>query len=167
MLATSIFKTASKRIQAVRNFNTLHFISETIPVCQGQVCKAWKQTRAPPHISPHEPWFLAIRNPWRRFPNVAIPHTQEQDLFETADGVPQGDPLSTLVFATAMSLLLQATLWSKAPDVSMLAYVDDTVLLGTVENVTQAMTEIQAETATGSLKLEKAKTQAWSPTAIH
>ena len=98
--------------------------------------------------------FWPPKNLWSR--NVAIPHAQEEDLFETADGVPQGDPVSTLVFATAMSLLL---------DVSMVAlYVDDTVLLDVAANVTQAITEIQAETATGGLKLQKAKTQVWSPT---
>ena len=46
----------------------------------------------------------------------------------------------------------------------MVAYVDDTVLLCTAGNVTQAITEIQAETATGGRKLHKAKTQVWSPT---
>ena len=63
-------------------------------------------------------------------------------------GVPQGDPLSTLVFATAMSLLLKDIIQSKGPDVSMVADVDGTVLLGTAGNVTQAITEIQAETTT-------------------
>ena len=114
------------------------------------------------HINPHGPWFLVTKDLWSR--NVAIPHAQEDDIFETADGVPQGDPLSTLVFATAMSLLLKETLRNKVPDVSMVAYVDDTVLLGTAENVTQAITEIQAEAATGGLKLQKAKTRVWSPT---
>ena len=38
------------------------------------------------------------------------------------------------------------------------------VLLGTAESVTQAITETQAETATGSLRLQKAKTQVWPPT---
>ena len=114
------------------------------------------------HINSQEPWLPATKNLWSR--NVATPHPQEEDLFETADGVPQGDPLSTLVFAMAMSLLLKDSLQNKAPDVSTVAYVDDTVLLGTAASVTQAITEIQAETATGGLKLEKAKAQVWSPT---
>ena len=46
----------------------------------------------------------------------------------------------------------------------MVAYIDDTVLLGPASDVTQAMSEIQTETATGGLKLQKAKTQVWSPT---
>ena len=56
------------------------------------------------HINPQKPWFLATKNLWSR--DVAIPHALEEDVFQTADGVPQGDPLSTLVFATAMSLLM-------------------------------------------------------------
>ena len=109
------------------------------------------------HISPQEPWFLATKNLWSR--NVAIPHAFEEDIFETSDGVPQGDPLSRLAFATAMSLLMMDIIRSKAPNVSMVAYVDDTVLLGPAGDVTQAITEIQTEATTGGLKLQKAKTQ--------
>ena len=113
-------------------------------------------------INPQEPWFLATKNLWSC--SVAIPHDLEEDIFQTADGVPQGDPLSTLVFATAMSLLMMDIIRSKAPNVAMVAYVDDTVLLGAAPDVTQAVTEIQTEAATGGLKLQKAKTQVWSPT---
>ena len=62
-----------------------------------------------------------------------------------------------------MSLLMMDIVRSKAPNVAMVAYVDDTVLLGAAPDVTQA-TEIQTEAATGGLKLQKAKTQVWSPT---
>ena len=115
------------------------------------------------HINPQEPWFLATKNLWSRI--VAIRHALEEDVFQTADGVPQGDPLSTLVFATAMSLLMLDIIRSKAPNVSLVAYVDDTVLLGAASDVTQAIAEIQTEAATGALKLQKAKPQVWSPTA--
>ena len=96
---------------------------------------------------------------------MAIPHALGEDVFQTADGVPQGDPLSTLVFATAMSLLMLDIIRSKAPNVSLVAYVDDTVLLGAASDVTQAITETQTEAAMGGLKLQKAKMQVWSPTA--
>ena len=96
---------------------------------------------------------------------MAIPHALEEDIFQTADGVPQRVPLSTLVFATAMSLLRVDIIRSKAPSVSLAAYVDDTVLLGPASDVTQAITEIQTEAAMGGLKLQKAKTQVWSPTS--
>ena len=76
------------------------------------------------HINSQEPWFLATKNLWSR--GVTIPYSHGEGLFETADGLPQGGPLSTLVFATAMSLLLKDIIRSKAPDVSMVAYVDDT-----------------------------------------
>ena len=69
---------------------------------------------------------------------MAIPHALEEDVFQTADGVPQGDPLSTLVFATAMSLVMLDIIRSKAPNVSLVAHVDDTVLLGAASDVTQA-----------------------------
>ena len=49
-------------------------------------------------------------------------------------------------------------------EVSLVAYVDDTVLLGLAADIAQAISEIQAETATAGLKLQKAKTQVWSPT---
>ena len=67
---------------------------------------------------------------------------------ETSDGVPQRDPLSTLMFATSMSLLMTDMIRSKAPNVSMVAYVDDTVFLGPAGDVTQAITEIQTEATT-------------------
>ena len=70
-----------------------------------------------------------------------------------------------MVFATATSLLMLDIIRSKAPNVSLVAYVDDTVLLGEASDVTQAITEIQTEAAMGGLKLQKAKTQVWSPTA--
>ena len=94
---------------------------------------------------------------------MAIPTSYEEGVFETYDGVPQGDPLSTFVFATAMSLLLTDIIRSKAANVSMVAYVDDTALLGPAADVTQAISEIQAETAMGGLKLQKAKTQVRAP----
>ena len=99
---------------------------------------------------------------WSR--TVAIPTSHEEDAFETSDRVPQGGPLSTLVFATAMSLLMTDITRSKAPNVSMVAYVDDTVLLGPARDVAQTISEIQSETAASGLKLQKAKTQVWSPT---
>ena len=49
------------------------------------------------------------------------------------------------MFATATSLLISDIIRSKAPNVSMAAYVDDTVLLGPAEDVTQAITEVQTE----------------------
>ena len=54
-----------------------------------------------------------------------------------------------------MSLLMTDIIRSKAPNVAMVAYVDDTVLLGPASDVTQAISAIQAETATGGLKLQK------------
>ena len=98
------------------------------------------------HVNSQEPWFLATKDLWSR--GVTISYAQEEDLFETAG---EGDPLSTLVFATAMSLLMKDIIRSKAPDVVMVAYVDDTGLLGTAANITHAISEIQAET------------QVWSP----
>ena len=56
------------------------------------------------HIDAQAPWLLATRNLWSRA--VAIPTSYEEDVFETHDGVPQGDPPSTLVFATATSLMM-------------------------------------------------------------
>ena len=94
------------------------------------------------HINPQEPWLLATKTLWSR--NVAIPHALEEDVFQIADGVPQKDPLSTLVFATAMSLPLLDIIRSKAPNVSLVAYVDDTVLLGAAD-VTQAITEAHGQ----------------------
>ena len=95
------------------------------------------------HINAHEPWLLATENLWSRA--VAIPTSYEEDVFETCDGVPQEDPLSTLGFATARSLLMTEVIQSKAPNVSMVAYVDDTVLLGPAKDITQAIgSEIQA-----------------------
>ena len=38
------------------------------------------------HINSQEPWFLFTKNLWNR--SVAIPHSQEKDIFETSDGVP-------------------------------------------------------------------------------
>ena len=56
-----------------------------------------------------------------------------------------------------MSLFMVDIIRSKAPNVSMVTYVDDTVLLGPAQDVAQAISEIQTETATGGLKLQKPK----------
>ena len=44
-----------------------------------------------------------------------------------------------------MTPLMTDIICSKTPNVSLLAYVDDTVLLGLAEDVTKAIAEIQAE----------------------
>ena len=106
------------------------------------------------HISSQEPCLLATKL-WSQ--TVAIPTSHEEDVFETSDGVPQGDPLSTLVFATAMSLLTTDIIRSNSPNVSMVAYVDDTVLLGPAQDVAQAISEIQAKTAVSGLNYKKPK----------
>ena len=101
------------------------------------------------------------QNLWSRA--VAIPTSYAEDVFETYDGVPHGDPLSTLVDAIATSLLMTDIIRSKALNVSMVAYVDDTVLLGQAADVTQAISELQVETATGGLKLQKPKCKRGRP----
>ena len=126
--------------------------------CGTMHCKACVE-QLEKQINAQEPWLLATKNLWSRA--VAIPTTYEEDVFETYDGGPQGHPLSTLAFATAMSLLMADIIRSKAPKVSLVAYADDTVLLGPAKDVTQAISETQTET--GGLNLQKAKTQAGLP----
>ena len=99
---------------------------------------------------------------WNRA--VAIPRSHDDMVFETDGGVPQEDPLSTLIFATSTKLLMKNIIRNKAPNASLVAYVDDTVLLGTAEDVTTAITEIQIAAVMGGLKLQKSKTQVWVPT---
>ena len=52
----------------------------------------------------HKHWLLATKKLWWARA-VAMPSSHGDMVFETYDGVPQRDLLSTLVFATSMTLL--------------------------------------------------------------
>ena len=95
------------------------------------------------HAEMHAPWMLATKNLWSRA--VAIPNCHEDTAFKIYDGAPHRhkaiDPLSTLVFATSMTLLMTDIICSKAPRIFLVAYVDDTVLLGPAKDVTKAIPE--------------------------
>ena len=109
--------------------------------CQGHVGKAWKQMRFPPpskltmevweepkgKLKPHADAPLH-----RWMPKAGMPllsHAPRSSMNSNTTKLLLWGGWTT-ESATAMSLLMLDIIWSKAPNVSLVAYVDDTVLLG-------------------------------------
>ena len=61
----------------------------------------------------------------------------------TYDGIPQGDPLSTLIFAAAMTLAIKGAL-GDGTAVHNVSYIDDTLLLGHADEVAEAHDRLAA-----------------------
>ena len=73
----------------------------------------------------------------------------------TYDGIPQGDPLSTLIFAAAMTLAITGAL-GDGTAVQNVSYIDDTLLL-------EAHDRLAARLRPTGLELQPTKTKVWAP----
>ena len=87
----------------------------------------------------------------------------EGQAFSTYDGIPQGDPMSTLLFATAMTTGVRQAITTVGVDVLGVSYIDDTVLVGSPDDVASVLQELRRLLATTGLQLQPAKTKVWSP----
>ena len=108
------------------------------------------------------PWFQAVSNLLTRPAHLLPPG--EGEAFSTYDGIPQGDPMSTLLFATAMTTVVRQAIATIQVPVSGVSYIDDTVLVGFSEDVASVLQELPILLAPAGLQLQHAKIKVWSPT---
>ena len=80
----------------------------------------------------------------------------------TYDGIPQGDPLSTLIFAAAMALAISGAL-GEGTAVRNVSYIDDALLIGAAEDVADAHDKLAARLRPTGLELQPTKTKVWAP----
>ena len=78
------------------------------------------------------------------------------------DGIPQGDPLSTLIFAAAMTLAITGAL-GDGTAVHNVSHIDDTLLLGAADEVAEAHDRLAARLRPTGSELQPTKTKVWSP----
>ena len=78
----------------------------------------------------------------------------------TYDGIPQGDPLSTLIFVAATTLAISGALGdgTAVPNVS---YIDDMLFTGVAEDVADAHDMLAAQVRPTGLELQPVKTKVW------
>ena len=79
----------------------------------------------------------------------------------TYDGIPQGDPLSTPIFAAAMIRCLDGTA------VRNISYIDDTLLMGAANEVADAHDRLAARLRPTGLELQPTKTKVRAPNMDH
>ena len=107
-------------------------------------------------------WFQAVSNLLTRPAHLLSPGDGEP--FSTYDGIPQGDPMSTLLFATTMSTVVRQVIAAVPASVSRLSYIYDTVLVDPPDKVASVLQELPNLLAHTGLQLQPAKTKLWSPT---
>ena len=73
---------------------------------------------------------------------VLVVNPARNHLAMTYDGLPQGDPLSTLVFSLSMTEVLHKAIKKTTSEVNTLSYIDDTVLVGPADDVAQILQDL-------------------------
>ena len=113
-------------------------------------------------LCPQCPAWLDVVNVLLARP-VVINNPTADKPSKTWDGLPQGDPLSTLLFSTVMSEIVSQAVRAITSEVHVVSYVDDTILTGPTEEVAQALQQLPRLLAPSGLELQPAKTQVWAP----
>ena len=85
-------------------------------------------------LCPQNPAWLDVVNILMAQPVLVI-NPYRNHLAMTYDGLPQGDPLSTLVFSLAMTEVIHKAVRETTSEVKTLSYVDDTVLVGPADDI--------------------------------
>ena len=130
-----------------------------------------------------ETWLPLIQHSLSQGTEIVSPHDADVTIVTSHDGIPQGDPLSTLLFSSAMALILEE--WSafvasttrssiieagphhnrKAPFV--VSYVDDTIIATdvtiTANNDVVSYKSIWTST---DWQLQTDKTRIWGPAMV-
>ena len=76
---------------------------------------------------------------------------------------PLGDPMSALIFSTAMTETVNTALKELTSEVQALSYVDDTVLIGPADALSNALAQLPALLRASGIELQPPKTQVWAP----
>ena len=113
-------------------------------------------------LCPHNPlWLDVAENLLGRGTVVSYPAAERPN--RTWDGLPQGDPMSALIFSTVMTETVNTALRQTASEVQALSYVDDTVLIGPADDVNNALSQLPTLLRASGLELQPSKTQVWAP----
>ena len=112
-------------------------------------------------LCPHNPAWLDVVNVLLARPMVINNPTADKPS-QTWDGLPQGDPLSTLLFSTVMSDVVLQAVKSITSEVHVVSYVDDTILIGPAEEVALTLQRLPKLLMHSGLELQPAKTQVWA-----
>ena len=113
-------------------------------------------------LCPHNPAWLEAVNVLLSEP-VLVVNPAENHLAMTFDGLPQGDPLSTLIFSLSMTEVLHKAVRRTTSEVKTLSYIDDTTLLGPADEVAQTIQDLPRALEGTGLSLQPNKTQLWAP----
>ena len=113
-------------------------------------------------LCPHHPAWLDAVNVLLSEPALVV-NPERNHLAMTYDGLPQGDPLSTLVFSLSMTEVLHKAVRKTTSEVTALSYIDDTVLVGPADDVAQILQDLPRALAGTGLSLQPQKTQLWAP----
>ena len=92
---------------------------------------------------------------------VSYPATDKAH--RTWDGLPQGDPMSALIFSTVMTETVNTALKQLTSEVQALSYVDDTVLIGPADALNNALAQPPTTLRASGLELQPTKTQVGAP----
>ena len=113
-------------------------------------------------LCPHNPAWLDTVNVLLSEP-VLVVNPAENHLAMTYDGLPQGDPLSTLLFSLSMTEVLHKAVRQTTSEVATLSYIDDTTMLGPADDVAQVIQDLPRALDGTGLSLQPNKTQLWAP----
>ena len=113
-------------------------------------------------LCPHCPAWLDVVNVILARPTV-IGNPTADTASRTWDGLPQGDPLSTLLFSTVMSEVVSQAVRDITSEVHVVSYVDDTILTGPADEITKVLQQLPASLHPSGLELQPTKTQIWAP----
>ena len=113
-------------------------------------------------LCPQHPAWLDAVNVLLSEP-VLVVNPARNHLAMTYDGLPQGDPLSTLVFSLSMTEVLHKAIKKTKFEVNTLSYIDDAVLVGPADDVAQILQDLPRALEGTGLSLQPQKTQLWAP----
>ena len=113
-------------------------------------------------LCPHCPAWLDVVNVTLARPTVINNPTADKPS-KTWDGLPQGDPLSTLLFSTVMSEVVSQAVRVITSEVHVVSYVDDAILTGPAVEIAKVLQQLPSLLHPSGLELQPAKTQIWAP----
>ena len=113
-------------------------------------------------LCPQNPAWLDAVNVLLAQPVLVI-DPYRNHLAMTYDGLPQGDPLSTLVFSLAVTEVIHKVARETTSEVKTLSYIDDTVLVGPADDVAEILQTLPQAISDAGLSLQPQKTQLWAP----